>query len=115
MLFAILGHRAGLPALLAARTAWPRPLARHLPALYRALRTRWYFDELYDLVFVRGGKAFANALWVFDRNVVDGAVNGVASFYGWARRARCAASRPALSPITPSPSRSACSACLATC
>ena len=44
-----------------------------MPALYRALRMRWYFDELYDLVFVRGGKALANGLWAFDRNVVDGA------------------------------------------
>jgi NADH-quinone oxidoreductase subunit L len=28
----------------------------------------------------------ANGLWAFDRNVVDGAVNGVAAFYAWSGR-----------------------------
>jgi NADH-quinone oxidoreductase subunit L len=85
LLFAIAG--IGLAFLLYWR---PNSLAttasENLRGLYRALRMRWYFDELYDLVFVRGGKAVANGLWAFDRNVVDGAVNGVAAFYGWGGR-----------------------------
>ncbi|HMA35346.1 MAG TPA: NADH-quinone oxidoreductase subunit L [Chloroflexia bacterium] len=82
LFFAALG--IGLAFLMYYRpNTFNESLRGALPALYRALRMRWYFDELYDLLFVRGGKAVANGLWAFDRNVVDGAVNGVASFYAW--------------------------------
>jgi len=85
VLFALAG--IGLAFLLYWRpNDLPRTVAENLRGLYRAVRMRWYFDELYDLVFVRGGKALANALWVFDARVIDGAVNGVAAFYGWAGR-----------------------------
>ncbi len=52
-----------------------------LRVLYNALLYRWYFDDLYDLVLRRGGLLLTNTAWAFDRNVVDGAVNGVASFF----------------------------------
>ncbi len=52
-----------------------------LRVVYNALLYRWYFDDLYELVFVRGGRLLTNLSWAFDRNVVDGAVNGVASFF----------------------------------
>jgi NADH-quinone oxidoreductase subunit L len=85
VLFAIAG--IGLAFLFYWRpNTLPETLSNAMPSLYRALRSRWYFDELYDLVFVRGGKAVANGLWAFDRNVVDGAVNGVAAFYAWSGR-----------------------------
>jgi NADH-quinone oxidoreductase subunit L len=56
-------------------------------ALYPVLLNKWYVDEAYDLLFVRGlslgtGAAFAN----FDRNVVDGGVNGTASTTKWVSR-----------------------------
>ncbi len=83
LLFAVAG--IGLAFLMYARpTGADESLGRMSGPLYRAVRMRWFFDELYDLLFVRGGKALANGLWAFDRNVVDGAVNGVAAFYGWA-------------------------------
>jgi NADH-quinone oxidoreductase subunit L len=44
--------------------------------LYRASLNKWWFDELNDLLFIRIGGRIANGLWWFDRNVVDGAVNG---------------------------------------
>ena len=50
-----------------------------LQPLYDGSRNRWYFDDLNDLVFVRFGRKLSNALWWFDRRVVDGTVNGVAS------------------------------------
>ncbi len=82
MLFALAG--LGLAFLFYWRpNSLPETLATNLRGLYRAVRMRWYFDELYDLVFVRGGKAVAMGLWWFDRNIVDGLVNGVAGFYGW--------------------------------
>ncbi|MGI8588707.1 MAG: NADH-quinone oxidoreductase subunit L [Chloroflexia bacterium] len=61
-------------------------MANAFRGTYQALRMHLYFDELYDVVLVRGGKAVANGLWAFDRNVVDGAVNGVAGFYAWSSR-----------------------------
>ena len=85
LLFAVAG--IGLAFLLYWRpNTLPATMAERFGGLYRAVRMRWYFDELYDLVFVRGGKALANGLWAFDRNVVDGLVNGVASGYAWSGR-----------------------------
>jgi NADH-quinone oxidoreductase subunit L len=37
---------------------------------------KYWVDELYEFVFVRGAKALANVFWGFDERVVDGAVNG---------------------------------------
>jgi NADH-quinone oxidoreductase subunit L len=47
--------------------------------LYPVLLNKWYVDELYDILFIRGlslggGKLFAT----FDSEVVDGGVNGTA-------------------------------------
>ena len=50
--------------------------------LYRASLNKWWFDELYDLLFIRIGGRVANGLWWFDRNVVDGAVNGTGRVVG---------------------------------
>jgi NADH-quinone oxidoreductase subunit L len=54
-------------------------VTKRLQPLYDGSRNRWYFDDLNDLVFVRFGRKLSNALWWFDRRVVDGTVNGVAS------------------------------------
>jgi NADH-quinone oxidoreductase subunit L len=45
--------------------------------LYRASLNKWWFDDLYDLLFIRIGGRIAMFLWWFDRTVVDGAVNGI--------------------------------------
>ena len=51
--------------------------------LYKALLNKWYVDEIYDFLFVNGlAKGGGNALWAFDRNVIDGGVNGA----GWLGR-----------------------------
>ena len=50
-----------------------RPAARRLEFLWH----KWYFDEVYNAVFVKGTLALAMASWAFDRYVVDGAVNGI--------------------------------------
>ena len=62
----------------------PRPqrveaMTARLAPLYRGSVNRWWFDELYDLIFVRFGGAIARALWWFDVRVVDGTVNGIAA------------------------------------
>jgi NADH-quinone oxidoreductase subunit L len=49
------------------------------PGMYRASVNKYYIDDIYQLVWARGGVLFANALWWFDAKVIDGAVNGA----GW--------------------------------
>ncbi|HSD71459.1 MAG TPA: proton-conducting transporter membrane subunit, partial [Thermoanaerobaculia bacterium] len=90
----------------------PAMLAARFPGLYRALENKYFVDEAYNAVFVEGlGKGGGRFLWevdatvvdlipngtaaatrgaswlshFFDKNVVDGAVNGVASGFqsGW--------------------------------
>jgi NADH-quinone oxidoreductase subunit L len=65
-------RRRGAPEAVRSWTA-------RVPFLYRASLNKWWFDELNDLLFIRLGGRFAAALWWFDRNVVDGTVNGIGS------------------------------------
>ncbi len=58
------------------RTDIPYRLAEKYKDLYELLLNKYWVDELYEFVFVRGAKALANVLWGFDERVVDGAVNG---------------------------------------
>jgi NADH-quinone oxidoreductase subunit L len=60
----------GLGARLAARRG----------PLYLFIYNKWFFDELYDLVFVRGAKALGDLLWKGgDQRIIDGlGPNGVA-------------------------------------
>ncbi|HYH92726.1 MAG TPA: NADH-quinone oxidoreductase subunit L [Candidatus Saccharimonadales bacterium] len=48
-----------------------------LAFLYRASLNKWWFDELNHLLFIVIGGRLAMAMWWFDRNVIDGLVNGV--------------------------------------
>ncbi|MGL5011362.1 MAG: NADH-quinone oxidoreductase subunit L, partial [Paracoccaceae bacterium] len=46
---------------------------------YQFLLNKWYFDELYDAVFVRPAKWLGGFLWKRgDGDVIDGSINGVA-------------------------------------
>ena len=45
--------------------------------LYRASANKWWFDDINHLLFVVVGGRFAAALAWFDREVVDGIVNGI--------------------------------------
>jgi NADH-quinone oxidoreductase subunit L len=59
-----------------------RVLARY-PRIHSTLYNKWYVDEIYDYVFVEGlCKKGGLMLGAFDRNVVDGGVNGA----GWLTR-----------------------------
>ncbi len=62
------------------------PLAK---PVHRLLYNKWYVDEIYDFLFVNGlGKGGGRVLSAFDRNVVDGGVNGA----GWFTRFTATAS-----------------------
>jgi NADH-quinone oxidoreductase subunit L len=51
-------------------------LKTRLAGPHRVLTNKYYVDELYGATVIRGTMASADGLWTFDRNVVDGAVNG---------------------------------------
>jgi len=51
----------------------PGLLARAMPALYRFLLNKWYFDELYDSIFVRPAFRLGRGLWKGgDGALIDG-------------------------------------------
>ncbi len=57
----------------------PARLAATQPALYQFLLNKWYFDEIYDAIFVRPAKWLGKFLWKKgDGAVIDGTINGVA-------------------------------------
>ncbi|MGO4564974.1 NADH-quinone oxidoreductase subunit L [Rhizobium sp. 2YAF20] len=76
--------------LLGLVTAWymyikspetPRNLARQHRILYQFLLNKWYFDELYDFLFVRSAKRLGRFLWKQgDGGIIDTyGPNGVAA------------------------------------
>ena len=76
--------------LLGLLTAWyfyirspetPKRLAEDHQMLYRFLLNKWYFDELYDFIFVRPAKRLGTFLWKQgDGRVIDGyGPNGIAA------------------------------------
>ncbi|UWR27679.1 NADH-quinone oxidoreductase subunit L [Sulfitobacter sp. S223] len=57
----------------------PGRLAENQKHLYLFLKNKWYFDELYDFIFVQPAKAIGRFLWKRgDGNVIDGGLNGLA-------------------------------------
>ena len=51
----------------------PEELAEQQPMLYQFLLNKWYFDELYDLIFVRPTKRIGYFLWKYgDGWLIDG-------------------------------------------
>ena len=56
----------------------PSRLAASYQTLYKASLNKWYWDELYDAVFVRPTLRFANRMWrvadeiIIDKVLVDG-------------------------------------------
>ena len=75
----------------AGRPGGVRELTGPAPFLYRASLNKWWFDDLNHLLFIVIGGRVAGALWWFDREVVDGTVNGI----GAADRPR----RPRAAPV----------------
>jgi NADH-quinone oxidoreductase subunit L len=67
----------------------PGALANALPGVHRFLLNKWYFDELYDAIFVRPAQALARGFWkIGDVRIIDGMPNGLAaSVVGAARQA----------------------------
>ncbi len=57
----------------------PVRLAQSFGGIHRFLLNKWYFDELYDAIFVRPAIRLARLLWqVGDATLIDGVPNGLA-------------------------------------
>ncbi len=67
-------------AMYVAIPTLPARLAAAVPGVYRFVLNKWYFDELYNIVFVRPALWLARTLWqVGDAQVIDGIPNGIAA------------------------------------
>ena len=56
-----------------------KTLAENQPLLYQFLLNKWYFDEIYDFLFVKPAMWLGRFLWKKgDGNTIDGFLNGVA-------------------------------------
>ena len=60
----------------------PRKMARNGGPMHSFLSHKWYFDEIYNFVFVKGTALLGDVLWKTDKKVIDGigpdGVTGVA-------------------------------------
>ncbi|MDP6895430.1 MAG: NADH-quinone oxidoreductase subunit L, partial [Rhodospirillales bacterium] len=55
------------------RTDIPGKIAEKFQAIYRFLLNKWYFDELYEFLFVRPSFALGRGFWkVVDEMIIDG-------------------------------------------
>jgi NADH-quinone oxidoreductase subunit L len=55
-------------------------VAERLKPVHRFLLNKWYFDELYEATVVRGTVGLAKVYRWFDNVIIDGVVNGTASW-----------------------------------
>ena len=65
----------------------PAAVAARFHGAYEFLLHKWYFDELYDRVFVNPARRLAQVFWrVGDAKIIDGMPNGVAGLTAGASR-----------------------------
>ncbi len=58
-------------------------LANNIKPLYLFSLNKWYIDELYNGVIVKGLLLFSNGMAWFDAKIIDGIVNGSATITRW--------------------------------
>ena len=57
----------------------PSKLATQQAPIYNFLLNKWYFDELYDIIFVKPAMWLGRLFWKQgDTRIIDGSINGVA-------------------------------------
>ena len=50
-------------AMYIAYPTWPKRMAESMQRLYQALLNQWYFDRIYDAIFVRSALKFGELFW----------------------------------------------------
>ena len=64
------------------RTDLPQKLAENQRPLYLFLLNKWYFDEVYEILFVRSAKFFGHLLWKKgDGTVIDGFIDNLSMVF----------------------------------
>ena len=64
----------------------PADVSRQFRAIYRFLLNKWWFDELYDLIWVRPVMFLSRLVAGFDRRWIDGFIDALARFVAWIAR-----------------------------
>ena len=64
------------------RTIVPDAIASINRPLHKFLINKWYFDELYEILFIKSSKKIGSFLWKFcDGTIIDGfGPDGISSF-----------------------------------
>jgi NADH-quinone oxidoreductase subunit L len=63
------------------KTDLPAKIANKLQIFYKISFNKWYFDEIYEVIFVKPTKKIGDFLWrLVDIKIVDGGPNGMVSF-----------------------------------
>jgi NADH-quinone oxidoreductase subunit L len=57
----------------------PNDVRKQFSPLYKALWNKWYFDELYQWLFIQPTHFISARIAAFDREVIDALINGIAS------------------------------------
>ncbi len=52
--------------------AAPKKFVETFPRVHAFFYNKWYFDELYDFIFVRPARALGRLFWRGDGKVIDG-------------------------------------------
>jgi NADH-quinone oxidoreductase subunit L len=61
----------------------PDDVRRQFSPIYSLLINKWWFDELYDAIFVKPALFFSRLFAEFDRYWIDGFIDRLASFVVW--------------------------------
>src|SRR5690606_12749329 len=61
-------------------------IRRQFAPFYTFLRNKWYFDELYDFIFVRPSLVVSRFISSIDRNLLDQIIDGLAAICRWVAR-----------------------------
>ncbi|MCA9119334.1 MAG: NADH-quinone oxidoreductase subunit L [Planctomycetales bacterium] len=61
----------------------PAEVRSQFQPVYRFLLNKWWFDELYDRVFIRPTHVISNWISGIDRNCIDRFIDGLAAFTRW--------------------------------
>ncbi|MDP6446598.1 MAG: hypothetical protein QF805_22600, partial [Pirellulaceae bacterium] len=64
----------------------PDEVRRQFQAVYRFLLNKWWFDELYDFIFVRPTHVISRVISGIDRSWIDGFLHSLASDIRWISR-----------------------------
>ena len=62
------------------KTTWAAAVAKYFPGLYKLSFNKFYLDEIYSTYIIKPFLSLGRLFFEFDASVVDGGVNGTASF-----------------------------------